>query len=219
MLKIFVLLLFPVAAGVAAQRVTEVPSGLINSTNASFTLSTVPYPDTVKVHKNGVRLTLNADYTLSAQTVTLFTVPDAGDTLLADYDALIPGGSHMLVSKATNTCIMPSSTNKFVSISCAGSDNQSLTASPASSGFTLTVKSSGQVLDLLNSATADGTAAVQSAPSGSKGQQWQPVPLDNDPFFELTNGATNGASCLTVLAGSVVLQTCVGTTAQKWQWQ
>ena len=219
MIKVWMLSCLTLASVFGAQRVTETPRGSIDGVNALFTLSTLPYSDSIKVHKNGIRLTINADYTMNAQSITLLSVPSVGDILLADYDALIPSGYHMLVSKATNSCIMPGSTNKLVSLSCAGTDIQSFNAAPSSSGFVLTVKSNGQVFDLLNSATVDGTAVIQSASSGSKGQQWQPVSLDNDTFFELTNVLSNGGSCLTVSAGSIVLQTCNGAVSQKWQWQ
>jgi hypothetical protein len=219
MSKLMALFAMLVLSMTGAQRVSEVPTGTINGTNASFTLGYLPYPDTVRIYRNGIRLSVNTDFTFNGQTLTFLTVPTAGDLLAVEYQVLVPAGFHMLLNKATGACIMPSSTNKILSASCAGADTQKLSMSPGSGGYLLTIKSSNQQLDLLNAATADGTAVIQNASTGSKSQIWQPLSIDNDSFFQLTNALTNSNSCLTLSGGSIVLQTCSGLDTQKWQWQ
>ena len=68
--------------------VTETPSGSVNSSNTSFTLTTAPATGTLKLYQNGVRLKLTEDYTLSGSTITMNTAPTTGDILLADYNII-----------------------------------------------------------------------------------------------------------------------------------
>jgi len=67
----------------------ETPQGTINGTNLTFTLAAPPNPVlSLKLFKNGMLLAQNADYTLSAGTVTFTTVaatPQVGDSLVAYY--------------------------------------------------------------------------------------------------------------------------------------
>ncbi len=218
MIRIFIFAMAVSASLWAAQRVSEAPAGALNGTNATFTLSSLPYSDTVRVFQNGLRLTVNVDYTLTAQSLAFSVPPSVGDSVTVEYQALIPAGYHMLLSKATGACMMPSSTGKILTASCAGTDSQKLTGSSVGSSFPLLLKSTGQVLDLTNASTADGTPVITAASSGSRTQGWLPVSLDNDNFFELTSYA-NTSSCLTVSSGAVILQTCSGLDTQKWQWQ
>jgi Ricin-type beta-trefoil lectin domain-like len=203
----------------AAQRVSEVPTGTIDGTNAAFTLGYLPYPDTVRVYRNGIRLSVSTDFLLNGQTLTFLAVPTAGDLLMVDYQILVPSGFHMLLNKATGACIMPSSTNKMLSTSCSGADGQKVSMALAAGGYVLTVKSSNQQIDLLNAGTTDGTQVVQNPYSGNRSQVWQALSIDNDNFFQLANVLTNSNSCLTLSGGSLVLQTCSGLDTQKWQWQ
>jgi Ricin-type beta-trefoil lectin domain-like len=219
MLKIMTLFIAAALTAAAAQRVSEVPTGAINGTNAAFTLGYLPYPDTVRVYRNGIRLSVSTDFLLNGQTLTFLAIPTAGDLLMVDYQVLVPSGFHMLLNKATGACIMPSSTNKVLSTSCSGADGQKMSIASASGGYVLTVKSSNQQIDLLNAGTADGTQVIQSPYSGNKSQIWQALSVDNDNFFQLTSVLTNSNSCLTLSGGSVVLQTCSGLDTQKWQWQ
>lgn len=219
MLKIITLFVAAALAATAAQRVSETPSGTINGINTVFGLSYPPYPDTVKLYRNGIRLSVNTDFTLNGQTLTFLSVPTTGDLLAVDYQVLVPSGFHMLINKATGTCIMPSSTNKMLSTSCSGADAQKFSSASAPGGYVMTIKSSSQQLDLLSAGTADGTAVIQNAYSGAKNQVWQPLSLDNDNYFQLSNALTNSNSCLTLSAGSIILQTCAALDTQKWEWQ
>lgn len=64
----------------------EVPSGAINSSNVTYTLANTPSPATsLHLYKNGIRLKLTDDYTLSTATITMVSAPATSSTLLADY--------------------------------------------------------------------------------------------------------------------------------------
>jgi hypothetical protein len=66
----------------------EIPSGVINGSNAIFTITTVPSPATsLHVFRNGLLMKLGYDYTLSGTTITFVTgaIPQSGDTLIATY--------------------------------------------------------------------------------------------------------------------------------------
>jgi hypothetical protein len=64
------------------------PSGIVNGSNTTFTLSQTPSPSTsVALYRNGIVQKAGQDYTLSGSTVAFVaaSVPQAGDTLLAYY--------------------------------------------------------------------------------------------------------------------------------------
>lgn len=64
----------------------EVPSGTVNGSNTSFTITTAPVTGTLRVYINGVRQKVTDDYTLSGTTITFVTPPLTGDKLLVDYE-------------------------------------------------------------------------------------------------------------------------------------
>ncbi len=70
----------------------DVPSGVIDSANDTFVLSSTPITGTVQLFKNGLRMRSGAsnDYTISTATITFNAaqIPQTGDSLFADY--LIP---------------------------------------------------------------------------------------------------------------------------------
>lgn len=67
----------------------EIPSGLLNGSNATFTTLNQFKPGTVRVYLNGVRQTIVDDYqTIGNQTITLVFSPFAGEHLLVDYEVL-----------------------------------------------------------------------------------------------------------------------------------
>jgi hypothetical protein len=73
----------------------EVPAGLVNGANVSFTLSAVPIPTTsVALYRNGVLQKAGLDYNLSGNTVQFLagSTPQTGDTLLASYRVSPAGG-------------------------------------------------------------------------------------------------------------------------------
>ncbi|HLG97073.1 MAG TPA: hypothetical protein VKX49_12240 [Bryobacteraceae bacterium] len=66
----------------------ETPSGTLNGSNTSFTLSQIPSPaSSLDVFRNGIRLTSGLDYTLSNNTLTFLSadIPQTGDVLLCSY--------------------------------------------------------------------------------------------------------------------------------------
>jgi hypothetical protein len=67
--------------------VGEVPSGLINSSNTTYTTS--QDFDEILVYLNGVRMKQSVDYNVTGSNIFVFTyAPTTGDSLLVDY---IPG--------------------------------------------------------------------------------------------------------------------------------
>jgi hypothetical protein len=68
--------------------VQEVPAGLVDGTNRTFTLSQVPMSvASCLLQLDGVTLTQGVDYSLSGQTIFLnvLQTPQTGDNLLAYY--------------------------------------------------------------------------------------------------------------------------------------
>ena len=66
----------------------ETPTGTANGSNATFTLASTPSPaGSLAVYRNGLRMALNVDYTLSGSTITFLSValPQSGDTLAVSY--------------------------------------------------------------------------------------------------------------------------------------
>ena len=66
----------------------DIPSGIVDGANTSFTLSATPSPATsLSVYRNGLLMALGADYSLSNRVIQFVPsdVPDPGDTLLATY--------------------------------------------------------------------------------------------------------------------------------------
>ncbi len=66
----------------------ETPAGLLNGSNAVFTLANAPSPDTsLALYRNGLLQKQAVDYTLSGNTITFTAgaVPQTGDVLAASY--------------------------------------------------------------------------------------------------------------------------------------
>lgn len=67
---------------------SELPTGSINGSNATFTLAYVASPpSSLQLYLNGLRMDQNVDYTISGTTITFVpaSVPQTGDVLLATY--------------------------------------------------------------------------------------------------------------------------------------
>ena len=73
----------------------DLPAGIVDGSNNSFTLSGVPNPATsLDVYRNGLLQEPGTDYTLVSNNVIQFSagnVPQPGDTLLANYRLSNPG--------------------------------------------------------------------------------------------------------------------------------
>jgi hypothetical protein len=66
----------------------ETPGGVPNGTLVTFTLANAPNASTsLHLYRNGLRQRAGVDYTISGSTITFLpvSVPQAGDSLLADY--------------------------------------------------------------------------------------------------------------------------------------
>jgi hypothetical protein len=72
---------------VDTRRVSEVPSGTVNGTNQTFTLSNTPRTGSLDLFLNGIRLELTTHYTLSTNTITFVSgfQPDATENFRANY--------------------------------------------------------------------------------------------------------------------------------------
>jgi hypothetical protein len=71
----------------------EQPSGIINGTNPTFTLSGIPYPpSSLLLFRNGLLQQQSGDYTVASGTVTFASasIPQPGDILLAYYQIAQP---------------------------------------------------------------------------------------------------------------------------------
>jgi hypothetical protein len=72
----------------------ETPGGLINSSNTTFVLAHAPDPaSSLTLFRNGLRMAVGVDYTLSSNTLTFFiaSAPQTGDQLAANYRYADPG--------------------------------------------------------------------------------------------------------------------------------
>jgi hypothetical protein len=73
----------------------EVPTGLVNSSNATFSLVTAPTPaSSLQLYRNGLMMRSGLDYNLSGQTISFLaaSLPQTGDALLANYRTTTSGG-------------------------------------------------------------------------------------------------------------------------------
>lgn len=64
----------------------EIPLGIINNINDTFTLNHIPLVNTLKVYLNGLRLKITKDYNISSLTLTMINIPNVGDELTVDYN-------------------------------------------------------------------------------------------------------------------------------------
>lgn len=65
----------------------EVPTGTINGSNTTFTLSESAHEqDSLMVFKNGLLQKYTTDYTLSGTTITFVTAPATASELVIVYD-------------------------------------------------------------------------------------------------------------------------------------
>lgn len=66
----------------------ETPQGIINGSNTTFTIATIPVPiGSLHLFRNGLLQKLNTDYSVSGNSIifTSASVPNSGDILIADY--------------------------------------------------------------------------------------------------------------------------------------
>jgi hypothetical protein len=64
----------------------EVPTGLVNGSNTSYTLSSTPHSaKSVRIYLNGIKQLYTTDYSVSGTTVTMVTAPATGQKIEAEY--------------------------------------------------------------------------------------------------------------------------------------
>lgn len=63
----------------------ETPSGTMNGVNTDFNTNLIPATGSLKVFRNGQRLKVTEDYTLSGQTITFINPPESDEIILVDY--------------------------------------------------------------------------------------------------------------------------------------
>ena len=71
--------------GGATPTLNEIPSGLINGANVTYTLAATPTAAGIALYLNGLRQKKTTDYSLATATITMVAAPATGDTLFADY--------------------------------------------------------------------------------------------------------------------------------------
>lgn len=67
------------------QIVNEIPTGTIDGTNNTFTLSNVPYNGTDQIFVNGYLKKKSIDYTISGNTITFINIPAVSSVMLVSY--------------------------------------------------------------------------------------------------------------------------------------
>ena len=64
----------------------EVPSGLVNGSNVTYTLSSTPHSDkAVRVYLNGLVEKQGVGYTITTDTITFTTAPVTGQEPFVEY--------------------------------------------------------------------------------------------------------------------------------------
>ncbi len=149
----------------------EVPGGLVNGLNATFTLANTPSGTSLLLFRNGILLQAGTDYALTGSTVQFASgaIPQPQDTLMATY-RLDSGSSGSSGSPATgpsgvpgiNGCGAVGTASKSAAYQIQASDNGYLLIQTTSAGFALpvTVPAVGWCAVLLN--TNSGSIAVSN---------------------------------------------------------
>ncbi len=145
-------------------RDAETPGGIVDGSNAVFTLAAAPLPAaSLQLNRNGVSLTQGPDYTLAAGNITFAAgaVPQPGDVLTAWYRAAAAGA---VLSGAAGGLTMPGGfapASAQVLCSAAGSGTASTT--PVSLGncaIPAGILQAGDRVEIRATATHQGGAAA-----------------------------------------------------------
>jgi len=64
----------------------EIPSGLINSSNSTYTLANAPINNSLELYYNGLLLDTPDDFTLSTLTISMVSPPVTSSKLIATYE-------------------------------------------------------------------------------------------------------------------------------------
>ena len=63
----------------------ETPTGAVNGSNVTFTLSQTPKAGSTRLYRSGLRLKENSDFTISTATITMNQAPEVGENLICDF--------------------------------------------------------------------------------------------------------------------------------------
>jgi hypothetical protein len=97
----------------------EVPTGTINGSNVTFTTASQFATGSLRIYKNGVRLKITDDYTVSGNTITFVTAPATGTKLLVDYNvtnSVFVQGSNSIIVQETPTGTVNGSNTTFTTL-------------------------------------------------------------------------------------------------------
>lgn len=90
------------ATGTAGAPYQQVPTGLINNSNVTFTLAVAPnLLASFNLYRDGLLLEQITDYTVSGTTITMAVAPNFGQTLYATYT--VAGAGAGIISAIANT--------------------------------------------------------------------------------------------------------------------
>jgi hypothetical protein len=80
----------------------ETPGGIVDGSNATFTLANPPSGSSLSLYRNGLYMSANFDYTLSGSTITFIPAgtPQPGDQIIANY-RIDPSASGNVVALTT----------------------------------------------------------------------------------------------------------------------
>jgi Ricin-type beta-trefoil lectin domain len=222
----------------------EALAGTMNGVNAQFWLKYVPsQPGSVVIYRNGVRLSAGADYVLSGTIITFATgaIPQAGDSLLADYvtaPQAVPGVSTLTFANQSLYFPPAAQTVTFSNSGPAAAVFSSWTISGTNAtSYSITANTCGQSLP------AGGTCSVTVAFNPAQVGPLSGTLVANDNAFgspQVVNLAGTGVltvptgwtkivsaldgSCLDVAGQSVasgsaiITNTCNGSTGQAFQF-
>jgi hypothetical protein len=73
------------AASSGASYATETPTGTMNGTNVTFTLSNAPISGSLTLFLNGIEQVPTTDFTISGTTITYTVPPRSADLMVARY--------------------------------------------------------------------------------------------------------------------------------------
>jgi hypothetical protein len=192
----------------------ETPSGVLNGSNANFTLAHAPTPATsLALYRNGLFMTQGVDYTLNGSAVSFIpaAVPQSSDLLIASYRYNGPQFAmpQVLCSAAGQT----TSSNTLASIgTCSLAANLlqpgdrveirfNYTHQGSASGFTVQVNWSSSTVAARAGAAGETTLAGQiDAGINAGGAQW-----NTETWGSTAALATSAGSASDSLAGTIVI--------------
>lgn len=155
----------------------EVPSGIVNGLNTTFTLNSAPSGSSLVLFRNGVRQQAGVDYTLTGSSIVFASaaVPQTQDTLLASYRIAYGNGSSNAQTgpsgaPGANGCGAVSTVTKTGAYQILSSDNGNMIIESASANLSLpaTAPAAGWCVVLLN--TTNGRITVANSGNNINGQ-------------------------------------------------